>query len=485
MKYLILLFVLLVGTANATVFDCDNCTDCSAKIQNASLGDTVRLTADIENCSGNCVEFNGSDGITFDGGGYAMSGDAAYIGCGVHLSKHSDNNTVQNCNITKFRSGVYVFYAKNNTIHNVTSNSNYATGVTILYGRSIVLTDCVLQENPYYDIHFVPYVLEDCDMWLNNVTGSGGADIGFYNETVHLHDREFSALYLCLADGSTLENITIVPADGCKNNGVRIYDTAGANLTNIISSDNFEGISIKDSTNVHISDSEFNNSHHYNLFVSYGENNSVANTTTCGSSQAGIYLYHTSGTNLENMTVLRNAQGILFDNSNCTTMYGSVIKYNNLRGLGGFYSYGNLLYDNYFDNEKDVTGLVCGDWNVTPTAGTNIINGSSIGGNYWSNYNGTDADDDGFGDTPWAVGGWFDYLPLFKEVVYICGDVDANGHVSANDVVEAYRRAVDPEYNLPIECVADVDNNDYVSANDVVEIYRCAVDPTYILTCSC
>ncbi len=78
-----------------------------------------------------------------------------------------------------------------------------------------------------------------------------------------------------------------------------------------------------------------------------------------------------------------------------------------------------------------------------------------------------------------------DYLPLVLIASVVCGDVDSNGYVSSNDVVEAYRRAVDPAYTLPVECVADVDNNGYVSTNDVVEIYRCAVDPTHTLTCTC
>ena len=74
-------------------------------------------------------------------------------------------------------------------------------------------------------------------------------------------------------------------------------------------------------------------------------------------------------------------------------------------------------------------------------------------------------------------------LRASSETVAICGDVDGNGYVSANDVVEAYMRAVDPDYPLINEWGADADGNGYVSANDVVEIYLTAVDPSHPLNC--
>ena len=46
-------------------------------------------------------------------------------------------------------------------------------------------------------------------------------------------------------------------------------------------------------------------------------------------------------------------------------------------------------------------------WSVTPASGTNIVGGPSLGGNWWSNYVGTDTNSDGLGDTamPYTNGG--------------------------------------------------------------------------------
>ncbi|MBI4020079.1 MAG: hypothetical protein HY367_01995, partial [Candidatus Aenigmarchaeota archaeon] len=61
-------------------------------------------------------------------------------------------------------------------------------------------------------------------------------------------------------------------------------------------------------------------------------------------------------------------------------------------------------------------------WNITNTSGTNIVGGPHIGGNFWHNYLGLDANSDGFGDSnlPYKSGGAIvnggDYMPLVRPV---------------------------------------------------------------------
>ena len=80
----------------------------------------------------------------------------------------------------------------------------------------------------------------------------------------------------------------------------------------------------------------------------------------------------------------------------------------------------NTIYNNYFNNTNNAYDDGNNTWNIAKTDGTNIIGGSWLGGNYWSDYTGEDLDADGLGDTrlPYNSSGDIknggDWLPLVK-----------------------------------------------------------------------
>lgn len=87
-------------------------------------------------------------------------------------------------------------------------------------------------------------------------------------------------------------------------------------------------------------------------------------------------------------------------------------------------SNGNIVFDNYLNNvfNSDVKDGSEGNlWNTTKTAGTNIVGGPYIGGNFWAKPDGTgfsqtatDGNGDGIADTAYKLQGnnYSDFLPL-------------------------------------------------------------------------
>jgi len=445
-KFLIILLmvvIMLLPLASAEIIYCENCSDCSAKIQNASSVDTVLLTEDIVDCIGTCIDFGGVDGITFDGGGHLIAGTRGIQDYGIYLPTYSSTNIVMNCTITDFWDGIYAFTSPYTRIYNVTSYNNRDTGITILYSTGCTVEDCSLQNNSCYDFYFVPDLLSDCAASVMNVTGSGNRSVGFYNQNTTIDDAEFSVLYLCDADYSTLNNVTIQGSDYKNNNGLRLYYTDYAQLNNISSSSNFEGACLTKSTYNHIDGAECSYNHQYGIHISYGGFNTIENTETTSDTQAGVYVGHSDYNEFKNITASASGYGIKLDRSAYNTVIDSHITNNIIDGMSFYYASDNSVYNNYFNNTDNINfvGTVYANrWNTSNTTGTNIIGGDFIGGNYWSDYTGADNNSDGFVDDPYHLdpkGYNVDWLPLIEvngaiePVMYIrnAGDVLVVGDV--------------------------------------------------------
>jgi nitrous oxidase accessory protein len=161
---------------------------------------------------------------------------------------------------------------------------------------------------------------------------------------------------------------------------------------NIITDNVLDGISL-----------ETNNDTVYNNFIT-GNRGGIGLSSDLGTNNDTIY----------NNIIAGNDVGISLFNTSGVVIWGNTIE-NNQKGCQfAFASNTRIFYNNFLNNTVQVGSAD----QSTPIGQCDWDNGYPSGGNYWSNYNGTDADGDGIGDSPFIIDADnVDRYPLMMEYV--------------------------------------------------------------------
>mgnify|MGYP003875885617 CR=1 FL=1 len=411
---LVFSFAFISKTVSAVTCTCLNCTDCTEKLNNASC-DEVLLSADITNFKESaCINQpeNASNKI-FNCDGHKIDGiDTDAYGIYFHSV---ENITIKNCEITDFKSGLYLYnvsgaivenikgssnkngieiYSTHNTIRDSTFSQNTQSGVLIRDGNNDFI-NITASENKYgvrmeyvsgvnvinstllentYDLSLAVSSPAHCDNSIQNVIGSGNREIHLYNSTVNIQNLELSELVLCDADDSYFKNITVTGSTSKQNNGLFLYFTDNANLTEIDSSGNLYGIYLYQSTNNHFSSLTLDDNYEKALLFSRSSDNDVVNFIV--NSRGGVELDYSHNNRLEDCYVINtNSHSILLYYSNYTNIDNCMVtsqlggnglhlyqsSYNNItncisndnyRGLFEQYGSHNIVENCTFNNNK-------------------------------------------------------------------------------------------------------------------------------------
>lgn len=228
--------------------------------------------------------------------------------------------------------------------------------------------------------------------------------------------------------------------------GIQLLNTSNTRLENNILSNNSVGIELDFSSNNIIRNNIVSNSYDFGVSLAWDSNNNVItdNKIEGMSKYGGLYLHASNNNELRSNIIVNNDIGIylhFFSNNN--TVYKNYVAYNKL-GIKVFESSWNIVYKNIFmENDIGVnitdagsvnnvfylndfmnkvnaysssheTNLWFSKQNVTYSYNGRIY--TSPLGNYWSDYIGTDMNEDGVGDNPYDKGNVSDPYPLLSHV---------------------------------------------------------------------
>lgn len=353
----------------------------------------------------------------------------------------SNNNDVERNIALLDNIGLFMFQSGGNTVVANTVSKNNNEGMELSISDNNGIRDNIVNENGNYGIHAYSSKLNQLK---NNTLLSNG--VGVYldwstsndiiNNRVNL--SKINGIALVYASDSnnvssntanTNGNISIKVSSSKNNmieNNIAMYSDIGIFLDwsknnfirkNTANNNDIHGISLEwFSDNNRITDNKASNNI-VGLSFMWSSNNIAENNTLTQNNLSTNLEWSSNNNILRNNTMRSNNYGASVSwSSENNTLTGNWIDSNALLGLYLRDSDTNLIYNNYIANSNNAWDNSANKWNISKTAGTNIIGGPYLGGNFWSDYSGKDLDGDRLGDTnlPYnnniTVGG--DYRPL-------------------------------------------------------------------------
>ena len=265
----------------------------------------------------------------------------------------------------------------------------------------------------------------------------------FLNNSVNINVTEndacycsFREIYLLNSNNSIISSNSIRHL-GASSSGVYFYNSNDNQIINNYITDCNQGVYTLSSKNIYIYNNTLVNSNFNGIYMDNGHDSEIVNNNISKNEQYGIQV-----SNSDDMTIIGNEisyngqdgdyDGIYMNMCDKNVFTSNIISYNTRKGMRILYCNDNDINGNTISLNEDC-GIDINDFSYNNTIYNNYFIDNSINardngtnnkwdyngrGNYWSDYQGFDKNDDGIGDTPYNITGLAnstDHFPIWDD----------------------------------------------------------------------